>query len=231
VRNNLFYNANSCGNSIGGYAPATKKGGPSNGGGSSYHDVFVNNTLYNNGTQPGSSKEGTPSGEFQIQNQVGSAQGNYLRKQRNLRICWLHPTLSHPICGSTATSPLNQAYPDSLKYPGPPATLNWNLYDSAAGYEEGTSILWADVSSYKSFSNYQATNLGGKMQTLSMRPQFVDLGASPPNVSTLPGFSGVAAGSTASRAALAGVIPMAIPQLHLWQHRLPGNPRKNGSKN
>ena len=53
VRNNIFYNANACGNSIGGYAPASKNGGHSNGGGSSYHDVFVNNTLYNNATQPG----------------------------------------------------------------------------------------------------------------------------------------------------------------------------------
>lgn len=45
VRNNIFYNSNACGNSIGGYAAATRHGGPSNGGGSSYHDVFVNNTL------------------------------------------------------------------------------------------------------------------------------------------------------------------------------------------
>ena len=34
------------------------KGGESNGGGSSYHDVFVNNTLYDNGTQPGNESEG-----------------------------------------------------------------------------------------------------------------------------------------------------------------------------
>jgi len=36
VRNNLFYYENACGNSIGGYALATSKGGGSNGGGSSY---------------------------------------------------------------------------------------------------------------------------------------------------------------------------------------------------
>ncbi len=58
VRNNIFYNSNACGNSIGGYAHASKKGGHSNGGGSSYHDVFVNNTLYNNATQPGNDSEG-----------------------------------------------------------------------------------------------------------------------------------------------------------------------------
>src|ERR1700733_13282013 len=77
VRNNIFYNANACGNSIGGYASASKNGGHSNGGGSSYHDVFVNNTLYNNATHPGNYSEGGSTGEFQIQYQVGSAQGDF----------------------------------------------------------------------------------------------------------------------------------------------------------
>jgi hypothetical protein len=76
VRNNVFYKANSRGNSIGGYTTATQMGGGSNGGGSSYHDVFVNNTLYHNGTQPGNPSEGTPSGDFQIQHQVGKDQEN-----------------------------------------------------------------------------------------------------------------------------------------------------------
>ena len=52
VRNNIFYNSNAVANSIGGYAAASRKGGQFNGGGGSYHDVFVNNTLYNNATQP-----------------------------------------------------------------------------------------------------------------------------------------------------------------------------------
>ena len=44
VRNNVFYNANACGMSFGGYA---------NNVGGSAHDVYVNNTLYNSATQPG----------------------------------------------------------------------------------------------------------------------------------------------------------------------------------
>jgi len=128
VRNNLFYNANSCGNSIGGYAPATKKGGPSNGGGSSYHEVFVNNTLYNNGTQPGSSKEGTPSGEFQIRTRSAALKGTFTKQhsvRRNTNL-WIN------------------SYAPFQRRIRPPATLNWNLYNSSAGYLEGTSILWAE---------------------------------------------------------------------------------------
>jgi hypothetical protein len=40
VSNNIFYNSNACGNSIGGYAAASSKGGHSNGGGSSYRDAY-----------------------------------------------------------------------------------------------------------------------------------------------------------------------------------------------
>src|SRR3984885_12346257 len=144
VRNNLFYKANSCGMSIGGYATATKKGGGSNGGGSSYHDIFVNNTLYDNGAQPGNSDEGTPSGDYQIQNQVGSAQGDYF--ENNI------------VFSGSPNIWINSYAPASTEYPAPPATLNWNLYHSEAGYVEGTSILWADVSTYTSFANWQSTS-------------------------------------------------------------------------
>jgi hypothetical protein len=141
VRNNIFYDANACGNSIGGYARATKHGGHSNGGGSSYHDVFVNNTLYNNATQLGNYHEGGSTGEFQIQNQVGSAQGDIF--ENNI-----------VYAGAFNTWIFSYA-PFSPTYPAPPATLNWNLYNSAAGYVEGTSIWWGNVSSFKSFANWQ----------------------------------------------------------------------------
>jgi len=184
VRNNLFYYENASGISIGGYALATEEGGGSNGGGSSYHDVFVNNTLFDNGTQPGNDSEGTPSGDFQIQNQVGKAQGNYF--ENNL----IHESASSPYSVSPnmwihSYVPSYQAYPDSLKYPGPPATLNYNLYGSAAGYQEGTSILWADVSSFGSFSKYKADNLGGEdADSVDAQPEFVNQGASPPDLYT-----------------------------------------------
>src|SRR5580700_1917051 len=179
VRNNLFYKANSCGNSIGGYAAATSKGGPSNGGGSSYHDVFVNNTLYDNGTQPGNASEGTPSGEFQIQHQVGKDEENIY--ENNLLYAgspniWIH---SYVPCGSS--------------YPCPPATLNWNLYYSVAGYQEGTSILWGDASSYTSFANWQSTT-GEDAESLNADPLFVDLVDTPPNFDTTPSSPAVGAG-------------------------------------
>ena len=121
VRNNIFYNANACGNSIGGYAPATEEGGQSNGGGSSYHDVFVNNTLYNNATQPGNDSEGSPTGEFQIQYQVGSAQGDFYENNVVYAGCVQYLDLQ--------LRPFSQDVSRARR-----ATLNWNLYNSAAGY-------------------------------------------------------------------------------------------------
>ena len=141
MRNNIFYNSNACGNSMGGYAPASSKGGHSNGGGSSYHDVFVNNTLYNNATQPGNESEGGSTAEVQIQNQLGGDQGNIY--ENNI-----------VYAGTYNTSIFNYV-PFSAKYPAPPATLNWNLYHSSAGYVEGTSIWWGDANTFKSFSNWQ----------------------------------------------------------------------------
>ena len=57
IRNNLFYDANAVGVSIGGYA---------SGVGGSDHVVVVNNTLYNNNTK-------NQGAEFQIQHHSGSA--------------------------------------------------------------------------------------------------------------------------------------------------------------
>ncbi len=176
VRNNLFYHANSCGVSIGGYAKASTKGGHSNGGGSSYADVLVNNTLYDNGTQPGNSREGTPSGDFQIQFQVGSAQGDYFE--------------NNVVYSGSPDIWINSFVPASPAYPAPPATLNWNLYNSTAGYVKGTSILWDDVSGFTSFANYQSLT-GEDVNSLNADPQFVDLGATPPDFdiqSTSPAF-------------------------------------------
>jgi hypothetical protein len=108
VRNNLFYYENACGNSIGGYALATAKGGGSNGGGSSYHDVFVNNTLFDNGTQPGNDSEGTTQRRFPDSEPGGQRSRELLRKQRNVYESAASPYLLLPICGSTATSPLRR---------------------------------------------------------------------------------------------------------------------------
>jgi hypothetical protein len=215
VRNNVFYNSNACGNSIGGYAAASKHGGHSNGGGSSYHDVFVNNTLYNNATQPGNESEGGSTGEFQIQYQVGNAQGDIY--ENNVVYAGAYNTwiFSH--------------VPFSEMYPAPPATLNWNLYNSAAGYVEGTSLWWGDEGSYTSFSNWQ-TSSGEDANSLNTDPLFVNLGATPPNFDTTPSSPAVGAGSTSLPCSVGWCDPNgSSPNSIYGSTDFIGNPRTNGA--
>lgn len=191
VRNNLFYYENVTGISIGGYALATARGGGSNGGGSSYHDVFVNNTLFDNGTHD-------PDGEFKIQHQVGRAQGDIF--ENNI----IYESKASPYSRSanmwiSNLVPFNQKYPLSLIYPPPPATLNWNLYDSVAGYLGGTSISWGGVSAYPSFADWQSAS-GEDAKSLNADPRFVDPGfvgpaGAPPDLDTVPSSPAVGAGS------------------------------------
>ena len=216
VRNNIFYEANSCGNSIGGYAAATSKGGHSNGGGGSYHDVFVNNTLYDNGTQPGDANEGTPSGEFQIQFQVGSAQGNIYE--------------NNVLYAGSPNIWINSFVPCSSSNPCAPATLNGNLYNSAAGYLEGTSILWGDMSSYKSFAKWQSTS-GEDADSLNTDPLFVNLEDTPPNFDTIPSSPTVGAGSTSLSCSVGWCDPNgSSPNSIYGSTDFLGNPRTHGSK-
>lgn len=168
VRNNVFYNSNACGNSIGGYDKRV---------GGSYHDVFINNTLYNNATQP----EGGSTGEFQIQYHSGGAQGNIY--ENNIVYAGAYNTW------------IFSYVPFSVSYPAPPATLNWNLYNSAAGYVEGTSIWWGNVNTYTSFPDWQ-TSSGEDANSVNADPSFVNLGDTPPNFDTLPSSPAVGAGST-----------------------------------
>ncbi len=215
VRNNIFYNSNACGNSIGGYAPASKNGGHSNGGGSSYHDVFVNNTLYNNATQPGNYSEGGSTGEFQIQNQVGSEQGDIY--ENNL------------VYAGTFNTWIYSYAPFSPTYPAPPATLNWNLYHSDAGYVEGTSIWWGNFSSYTSFANWQTAS-GEDANSLNADPLFVNLRAAPPNFDTIPSSPAIAAGSTSLPCSVGWCDPDgSSPDSIYGSTDFIGNPRTNGS--
>jgi hypothetical protein len=215
VRNNIFYKSNACGNSIGGYAAASKAGGQSNGGGSSYHDVFVNNSLYNNATQPGSASEGGSTGEFQIQHQVGSAQGNIY--ENNIVYAGAYNTWIFSYVSFSA------------KYPDPPATLNWNLYHSAAGYVEGTSIWWGDVNTYTSFSNWQ-TSSREDANSRNTHPLFVDLGATPPNFDTEPSSPAVGAGSTSLSCSDGWCDPHgSSPDSLYGSTDFLGNPRTSGS--
>ncbi len=214
MRNNLFYNSNACGNSIGGYAAATKSGGPSNGGGSSYHDVFVNNTLYNNATQPGNASEGGSTGEFQIQYQVGSAQGDFYE--------------NNVVYAGSYNTWIFSYVPFSTSYPAPPATLNWNLYHSAEGYVEGTSIWWGNKSTYTSFANWQ-TSSAEDADSLTTNPLFVDLGATPPNFDTEPSSPAVGAGSTSLSCSVGWCDPNgSSPDSIYGSTDFLGNPRTNG---
>ena len=215
VRNNIFYNSNACGNSIGGYARATKRGGHSNGGGSSYHDVFVNNTLYNNATQPGNYFEGGSTGEFQIQNQVGSEQGNIYE--------------NNVVYAGSYNVWIYSYAPFSEAYPAPPATLNWNLYNSAAGYEEGTSIWWGNRSGFKTFSKWQ-TRSGEDANSVNADPLFVDLGGMPPNFDTLPSSPAVDGGSTSLTCSAGWCDPDGSSPGSIYGNTdFLGNPRTHGS--
>jgi hypothetical protein len=215
VRNNIFYNSNACGNSIGGYAAATKNGGESNGGGSSYHDVFVNNTLYNNATQPGNESEGGSTGEFQIQYQVGSEQGDIYE--------------NNVVYAGAYNTWIFSYVPFSQKYPAPPATLNWNLYNSAEGYVEGTSIWWGNVNTYTDFSNWQ-TSSGEDANSLNTNPLFVNLGDTPPNFDTLPSSPAVGAGSTSLSCSVGWCDPNgSSPNSIYGTTDFLGNPRTKGS--
>jgi hypothetical protein len=127
VRNNVVYDSNACGISIGGYAAAV---------GGSANVVIVNNTLYNNSTQH-------QTGEFQIQYHVGSTQGDYF--ENNLVYAGTYNEWIYSYVAPTTT------------YPAPPAALNWNLWYSAKGYVKGTSIDWAKVSSYGSYATFRST--------------------------------------------------------------------------
>jgi hypothetical protein len=222
VRNNLFYEANSCGMSLGGYAKATTKGGGSNGGGSSFHDVFVNNTLYDNGAQPGNADEGEPSGDFQIQYQVGSAQADYFENNviySGAPNIWING-YNNSTTQTTGTGP----------YPAPPATLNYNSYFSLPGYAEGTSIVWEAFSGYTNFANWQSVT-GEDANSVNADPQFVAVAATPPNLDTNPGSPAIGAGSSTSISCSVGWCDPngSSPTSIYGSTDFLGNPRTSGS--
>jgi hypothetical protein len=122
IRNNVFYDANTVGISIGGYA--------GNVGGSD-HIVVVNNTLYNNNTKNGG-------GEFQIQ--YHSPPGNANVFENNIvyagkQNVWIYSYVS----GSTATSNWNLYYSTKGYVEG--TSIDWegkSNYKTYAAYQSGT---------------------------------------------------------------------------------------------
>ena len=211
VRNNIFYDADASGISFGGYGAAAATGHRGNGGGGSYHDVFVNNTLSNNGTQPEHA-----TGELQMQHQVGAAQGNIF--ENNI------------VYAGAPNLWISNRVPFSEKYPAPPATLNWNVYDSAPGYVKGKSIRWGDVSTYTSFSNWQRSG-GEDRASLNRHPRFVDLRGTPPDFDTDPSSPAVNAGSTSLSCSAGWCDPKGnSPDSIYGSTDFLGNPRTKNSK-
>jgi hypothetical protein len=194
IRNNLFYDSNTVGVSIGGYANSV---------GGSDHVVIVNNTLYNNNTK-------NQGAEFQIQYHSGNTSGNIFENNivyAGTQNVWIY----------SYVKPTSQ-------YPAPPATLNWNLYYSAAGYVKGTSITWAGVSNYKSYSAYQ-TATGEDANSPNANPLFDDLSSMPPNLDIEANSPAIDAGSTSLTCSVGWCNGSSI----YGNTDFAGNPRENGS--
>jgi hypothetical protein len=199
VRNNVVYDSNACGISIGGYANTV---------GGSANVVIVNNSLYNNNTQ-------NQAGEFQIQFHSGSAQGNIF--ENNI------------VYAGTQNIWINSFVKPTTTYPAPPATLNWNVYYSAAGYVKGTSIVWGDVSSYKTFAAYQSTT-GEDANSSNSNPLYVNIGATPPDFDIAASSPAVNAGSTSLSCSVGWCDPNgSSPNSIYGSTDFNGNPRTSGS--
>jgi hypothetical protein len=165
IRNNVFYDANTVGISIGGY---------SNTVGGSDHVVIVNNTLYNNNTQ-------NQGAEFQIQYHSGDASGNIF--ENNIVYAGTQNVWIYSFVKATST------------YPAPPATLNWNLYYSTAGYVSDTSIDWAGKYNYKTYAAYQSGS-GEDADSPVANPLFDNVSSTPPDLDVADNSPAVNAGST-----------------------------------
>ena len=207
VRNNVIYDSNAGGISIGGYANDIQAGDGACCGGSA-HVVIVNNTLFNNSTQD-------QTGEFQIQYHVGKAQENFF--ENNIVYAGTFNTWIYSFVRPTAP------------YPAPPATLNWNLYYSAAGYVQGTSMDWAGVSSYKKYAGYQVAT-GEDADSPNANPLFVNLGATPADFDIAATSPAVDAGSTSLSCSVGWCDPTgSSPNSIYGSTDFAGNPRVNGA--
>ena len=199
VRNNVVDDSNACGISIGGY---------SDGVGGSAHVVIVNNTLYNNSTK-------NQAGEFQIQYHVGNAQGNYF--ENNIAYAGSYNTW------------INSFVKPNSTYPAPPATLNWNIWYSKKGYEQGTSIYWAGGNNFKTYAAYQSAS-GEDGESPNASPLFVNLGAKPPDFDIAASSPAVNAGSTSLSCSVGWCDPNGgSPNSIYGSTDFAGNPRVNGS--
>ena len=208
VRNNVVYDSNACGISIGGYANHILVGPGDRCCGGSAQVVIVNNTLYNNNTK-------SQAGEFQIQYHSGEAQGNIF--ENNIVYAGVHNVW------------INSFVKPTRLYPASPATPDWNLYYSAAGYAKRISIDWAGASNFKSYPAYQSAT-GEDADSPNANPLFVDVGGTPPNLDITGGSPAVNAGSTSLSCGVGWCDPAgSFPNFIYGSIDFLGNPRKSGS--
>ena len=122
IRNNVFYDANTVGISIGGYA---------SGVGGSDHVVIVNNSLYNNNTK-------NQGAEFQIQHNAPPSNGNVFENNivyAGTQNVWIYSYVS----GSTATTNWNDYYSTAGYVQG--TSIDWGgkyNYKTYAAYQTGS---------------------------------------------------------------------------------------------
>jgi hypothetical protein len=172
--------------------------------GGSDHVVIVNNTLYNNNVK-------NQGAEFQIQYHSGSTSGNIF--ENNILYAGTQNVWIYSYVKSTT------------QYPAPPATLNWNLYYSASGYVKGTSITWAGVSNYKSYSAYQ-TAAGEDANSPNANPLFDDLTSTPPNLDIAADSPAIDAGGTSLTCSVGWCNGSSI----YGSTNFAGNPREHGGE-
>jgi len=154
IRNNLFYNANAVGVSIGGYA---------SGVGGSDHVVVVNNTLYNNNTK-------NQGAEFQIQ--YHSTSNNIFENNvvyAGTQNVWIYSYVS----GSTATANYNDYYSKAGYSQG--TSIDWGSksnYATYAAYQSGSG------------QDKNSPNANPLLVNVTSNPPNLDLQAGSPAINT-----------------------------------------------
>lgn len=216
VRNNVFSNSENAGMSIGGAEPASARGGEESLGGSTLDAVFVNNTLYNNVKMTANNRASAPGGEIQIQYQIGSAQHNYF--ENNL------------VYAGSYNGWLYSYMKASPSYPAPPATMNWNLYYSNAGYRKGRSIEWNGVYGYASFNSFQTATGEDRESLGGVNPGIENVTSVPTDLDIAPGSPAINAGSVSLGCNVGWCDPAGdSPNSIYGATDFLGNPRTKGS--
>jgi Right handed beta helix region len=169
IRNNVFYDANAVGISIGGYAAGV---------GGSDHIVVVNNTLYNNNVK-------NQGAEFQIQHNAPPSAGNIFENNivyAGTQNVWTYSYVS----GSTATANWNLYYSTKGYVKG--TSIDWGgkyTYATYAAYQSGSG---EDTNSPN--ANPLFANLGSTPPNLDVTTGSPAINAGSTNLTCSVGYCG-----------------------------------------